>query len=125
MEFIKELLAVPWVVDLLRRLLIVVVATMFIAGFGVAIAIKERRFEFGKLADFLWDWILPYSLAYAEVHVVVNLVLSAGLEFYGLEEVLSQAIANAIYGALIISLAAHIAGQIAVFLPGFKGERKP
>ena len=119
MDTVGSIVAIPWVADLLKRLLIVVVASFVIALLGIAIAIKEKKFEWEKMAEYLGDWVLPYSLAYTIVHVTVNLVLMAGFEFYGLEEVLSQAVAYAIYGTLILSLVAHIAGQLAVFLPGF------
>ena len=46
-------------------------------GLGVAAAVRNKKFELAKVADFYRVAVLPYILGYAVLYVVINFVLPA------------------------------------------------
>ena len=120
MDTLNTIYAVPWVKELVAKLLFVLLLAAADALLGVILALKTGTFEWERLGNFLVRTVLPYSAAYTVVHVCMNLAqplvgIGDAIGSEQLGQLLNGAAGNVIYAALIIGVVASLFRKLAKF----------
>jgi hypothetical protein len=80
-------------------------------GLGIAHALKEQRFEWGRVADFYRTNVGPYLVGYVTLHLVISFIIPPD-SLAGLGAALSPALVTGLWGLIMASLSASIARHL-------------
>jgi hypothetical protein len=80
-------------------------------GLGIAHALKEQRFEWGRVADFYRTNVGPYLVGYVTLHLVISFIIPPD-SLAGLGDVLSPALVTGLWGLIMVALSASIARHL-------------